>query len=180
MEKFRKVIYKPNLGSIAKVNRRTGVLYLDPEIWDRLPTDQKEFVLFHEMGHLRLQTTSEYEANKYAVQEFTKLKTLHNRTLGQKIMVMREILDKADDTSPMLAELIAGASSGIVQSLSVLGLGSKSRQKETAAQADAQIKVLSAQAQIDQQRSKTTTKVLAIAGVLILVTVIIYLTLRKK
>lgn len=182
MEKFRKVRYNPTQDVIAKVNRRTGVLTLNSTIWDDLPTDQKEFVLFHEEGHLRLQTANEYAANKYAIEKFTSLKSLHNRTLGQKIMVMREILGKADDNleSGFIAELAVGASTGIMQSLSVLGIGSKARQKEAAAQAAANVTILEAQSDIAKQKAKNTTKVLIIGGVMVLVIAVIILTLRKK
>lgn len=172
MEKFRKVRYNPAQDVIAKVNRRTGVLTLNPTIWDSLPTDQKEFVLFHEMGHLRLQTANEYAANKYAIGKFTALKTLKNHTLGQKIMVMREILDKADDNLESgfaIGEILGG----VTQSLSVLGIGSKARQNEAITAAENNLKLQDAKA-------KSTTKALVIGGVLVLVIAVVFLTLRSK
>nr|WP_319570247.1 hypothetical protein [uncultured Draconibacterium sp.] len=181
-EGFTKVVMRPGMRDIARVNRKTGVLYLNPNVWEQLPTDQKEFVLFHEEGHLKLQTASEYQANRYAIKKFTELKTLHNRPLGQKIMVMREILDKADDGYESgfgIVEAVAGAASGITQSLGVLGIGSKSRRKESDNLTENQLRVIEAQAAAANENSKVNAKYIALGGALLLVLAVIFLTLNK-
>ena len=157
---------------IAKVNRKTGVLFLNAKIWDELPTDQKDFVLYHEDGHLIYQTADEYKANEYAISKFVPAGQFNNRELGKRIVVMKEILSKADNdysnfTDPVSA--IAGAVGGIFQTLPVLGVGSKSRIKEATAQAEA--------AAI---KSKSTTKILLIVGTLLIVATVVFLTLRKS
>lgn len=176
---FSKVIMSyGRMPEIAKVNRKTGALWLNTKIWNQLPAEQKDFVLFHEDGHLRLQTADEFEANQYAVSKFTPAGKFNNEQLGKRIVVMRDILAKADgDYSGFsFIDEAAGATSGIIQSLSVLGIGSKGR----ATEAEAQAELIKAQAQAGAVNSKNTLKIILITGVLILVGVTIYLTLRKK
>lgn len=174
---FRKVVMA-NQPEIAKVNRKTGVLYLNQNIWQGLPTDQKEFVLLHEAGHLNLKTADEFAANKYAVSKFSPVGELTKDELGQRIVVMREILDKADngfynpesETSPFAwGAVIGGAVNGIFSNLSVLGVGSKARQQE----ADAAIK-------FETEKSKQQQKTVMIAGIILTVITTLILTLRKK
>ena len=182
---FRQVIMVNNQPEIARVNRKTGVLYLNSDIWDKLPTDQKEFVLLHEKGHLKLNTNNEFRANAYAVKNYVPVDTFSNAELGKRIVVMRSILDKADDhLKPRFTDaLIAGASSGLIsnilQSLPVLGIGSDSRVKETKATAQAQQAILGAQSEIEEEKAKQRQKILVLAGVLAIVGLIIYLTLKK-
>jgi len=181
MTVFKNVIMVPGQPEIAKVNRNTGTLYLSSDIWKGLPEDEKQFVLFHEEGHLVLKTADEYQANSYAVGKFAQAGTFTNKELGQKIMVMRSILDKADgQTSNFAAELAAGASSGILQTLSVLGIGSKSRIKEAEATAAANATIYQAQAKAESEKTNSIMKIALIIGVLLIVALIIYFTLRKK
>jgi hypothetical protein len=49
----------------AAINRRSGKLILHPSFFD-LPEHHRAFVVFHEIGHWKLNTTSEYLADKYA------------------------------------------------------------------------------------------------------------------
>jgi hypothetical protein len=175
MSVFKKVIMQSGQPEIAKVNRKTGVLYLSSDIWDRLPSDQKDFVLFHEEGHLRLQTADEFAANAYAVNKFTKAGTFSKQGLGQKIMVMREILSKAGPVSPFSVDDIKGA----VQTLSVLGIGSKGRAREATANAQAQAVVYQAQAEAAEAKGKSVANALLVIGAFAVVITVIYLILRK-
>lgn len=156
---------------IAKVNRKTGVLFLNSKIWDQLPTDQKDFVLFHEEGHLRLNTADEFAANQYAVQNFTPSGRFTNNELGKRIIVMREILGKADKDYSAFTEIINEAGTqvqGVMQKLAVLGIGSRGRASEATAAAEA-----------SAISSKANTKVFIIAGILVILAIVIFLTLRK-
>lgn len=181
MSTFKRVILDHSQAEIAKVNLKTKTLYLSPAIWSGLPKEEKDFVLFHEEGHLTMQTADEFAANKYAVGKFLKAGTFTNKELGQKIMVMRSILDKADgQTAPMIAELVAGVVSPITQALPVLGIGSKSRIKETQATAAANAKVYEAQAKVEAAKSKNTMKIVLIGGVLLVVAVVVYFTLKLR
>lgn len=179
---FRNVVMVPDQPEIAKVNRKSGTLYLSSKIWKGLPSDQKEFVLHHEDGHLRLDTADEFQANKYAVNKFLGPRSFTNKELGQKIVVMREILSKADETAGFtgIADAVAGATGGILQSLSVLGVGSKSRQQEAAANAAAASQLYTAQATAAAAKSKSTLIIIGVAGAIIIFGLIIYLKLRKK
>jgi hypothetical protein len=174
---FKTVLMVPGQPEIAKVNRKTGTLYLSSEIWNQLPEAEKDYVLDHEDGHLTLQTNDEFAANKYAIGKFAQAGTFTNRELGQKIMVMRSILDKADgQTSNFGGDAIAGAVGGIFNNLSILGIGSKSRIKE--AQANAAL--YASQAKVDATKSKSTITMLLIGGALLIVGVVVFFTLRKK
>lgn len=166
-----------NSPDIARVNRQTGLLWLNSKIWDRLPTDQKDYVLFHEKGHLQLQTSDEFKANLFAMKKFAPAGKFNNQQLGQKIIVMKEILSKADNPSfTWVADASAGAVGGIMQNLAVLGIGSKARQKEALTNAQAQAEILKAQS----ESKKGITKIVLILGVIALLGTVIYLTLKKK
>ena len=182
MSLFRKVIMVHDQPEIAKVNRKTGVLYLNSSIWNQLPKAEQDFVLFHEEGHLQLQTSDEFKANAYAINKFSPAGKFTSKELGKRITVMKDILDKADDgnTSGFVAELVAGVASGIFSNLAVWGIGSKSRQKEAEATAAANVAILGAQAEADAKKAKSQTKIIVLSGVLLMVIVVIFLTLRKK
>lgn len=172
----------PGQVEIAKVNRKSGTLYLSSEIWNRLPQAEKNFVLYHEEGHLKLQTNDEFAANKYAIGKFISAGQFTNREFGQKLMVMKSILNKADTekVSPFVAELVAGAVTPITQALPVLGIGSKARIKETQATAAANAKIYEAQAAAANSKSKSIQNIVLIVGALLVVAVAIYFILRKR
>ena len=193
MSAFKKVIYVPGQAEIAKVNRDTGTLYLSAEIWKGLPAQEKNFVLLHEAGHLTMKTADEFRANEYAVSNFAKAGTLNNAQLGQKILVMRSILDKADGQTSNLSDTLqpeAAVSGGLFSGigailtgaggiLQVTGIGSKARQAEAAANAQAQATIYGAQATATAAKNKSMTKILIITGVLVLVGAVLYFTLKK-
>ncbi len=183
---FSRTLMVPGQPEIAKVDQKTGILYLSPKIWNGLPQSEKNFVLFHENGHLELQTSNEFLANKYAVGKFLSGGSFSNKELGQKIMVMRDILDKADgQTSNFTAGVndmygIGTGLSAIMQGLPVLGIGQKAREKEATATAAANSTILNAQAAVTAAKAKSTTTIILVAGGILIFGLIIYLTLRKK
>jgi hypothetical protein len=174
--KISKVVYNPEIGrNIARVNRKTGVLELDPAIWEALPELERDFVLLHESGHVELQTASEFAANNYAIKEFIPVKTLTNKELGQRIEVVTRITDPANysyynGVDPVGA--IGEAVGNIFESLPLLGLGSKSRQKES------EINVKGA---IDFENAKSagTTKIALIGGTFLVVLLVLFFTFKK-
>ncbi len=177
----------PGQTEIAKVNRKTGTLYLSSDIWDRLPNAEKNFVIYHEEGHLKLETADEFAANKYAIGKYLSAGQFTSKELGKKIMVMKSIFDKAEDSQTSnfaIAEAVAGAVGSITQSLPVLGIGSKSRIKETQATAAANASVYAAQANAasatSKAQAKTTTTILIVAGVMLIIGIVVYFTLRGK
>lgn len=160
---FSKVVYDPNQAEIAKVNRVDKTLYLNSEIWKGLPEDQREFVLLHEKGHLELQTADEFEANSYAVKNFAPVRTLTNAQLGQRIIVMRNILTPRESGFD-----IGGILGSVGNSLAVLGIGS-----------DARAKAAETQAKIDEKKSNKTIIMGVLAGVFLIVGITLYFTLKK-
>lgn len=171
-----RIIEVLNQPEIAKINRVTGDIFVSSNIWHQLPEDEKEFVLLHERGHLEKQTPDEYAANAYAIENFAPAGELNNQQLGKKIMVMRSILDKADDNFSNFTFQDIGAGIGSVfQNLSVLGIGSKGRAREAAAS----VQLINAQAANNAEKAKQTTKLVVIAGAFLLVITVLILTLKK-
>lgn len=184
---FTSVIFDPGQKEIARVNRIDGTLYLKPQIWDNLPQGEKDFVLWHEKGHIVLQTTDEYKANKYAVKNFLPSHTLSNPELKARITIMQSILTPGrEKPSPISGygvdpvSNIAGAIGSIFESLPVLGIGSKARIKEQQAAAQAQGEIIAAQSAAEEKARKTYMVWGILAAAFILVMVILYFVLRKK
>ena len=69
-----KITVVPDLGDTpAKVNRRTGEMFLSRKHCSRLPKEQVLFIMLHEKAHAELQTTNEYEADAHAFKEYAAL-----------------------------------------------------------------------------------------------------------
>lgn len=51
----------------ARVNRETGDVYINQDVWDTYPEEYKEFILAHEQGHYKAQETNELFADHYAL-----------------------------------------------------------------------------------------------------------------
>lgn len=187
---FTRTIFDPNQTEIARVNRTDGTLYLKPQIWEHLTEGEREYVLWHEKGHLILQTKDEFEANQYAIKNFAPVHTLSNPELKARITVMASILtpgrengqlsgfDGVTVSDPVGA--VAGAIGSIFTSLPMLGIGSASRKKETEAIGNAQVKVIAAQASADA-KSKQNYLVWGIVGAaLVIVIIVLYFTFKKR
>lgn len=56
----------------ASVNMQTGVVTINQSVWHNYDNFEKSFVIMHEMGHYKLQTDSEYEADAYALRHVYK------------------------------------------------------------------------------------------------------------
>jgi len=174
---FSKVVFDKSVSSdVARVNRQTGVLYLNPDIWERLTPDEREFVLLHENGHLVLQTADEYRANRYAVSKFLPVQKLSNTELGKRIQVVSEVTDSRrymssyNGADPVGA--IADGIGSIFKSLPMLGIGSKARQKEAAALAENQMKLA------DKLATNRQTLIMA-GGLMVVVIMVLYFTFKK-
>ncbi len=64
---FASVTYTDDLGLVAaRINRITGDLALNSQIFPGLPEKYQDFILKHEQGHYVMQTDDEYLANQYA------------------------------------------------------------------------------------------------------------------
>lgn len=53
----------------ARTDLSTGVIEVNLEAWNLLPEYCQRFVIYHEIGHYLLQTTSEVKADDYALQK---------------------------------------------------------------------------------------------------------------
>ena len=180
--KFTKVIFDPSQKEIARVNRATGVLYLKPQIWDHLPQGEKDFVLLHEEGHLKLQTTNEFTANEYAVSHFAPIQTISNKELGARIVIMQDILRPGKENESgfdPVTSAITGAIGSIFTSLPAMGIGSGARQDEMTAQAAANVSVIAAQQKAAQDKSNQTIMMVSIGGAILVVIIVIYFIFKK-
>lgn len=66
-----KVIMVSDIGSTpARVHRPSGTIFLNQRFWHTLDEQSKKVILAHEIGHYKLQTTSEILADEYAFQSF--------------------------------------------------------------------------------------------------------------
>lgn len=58
--------------SPARCNRKTKELWLNADLWPTLSENTKDFIIYHEAGHIILQTTNEVAADEYAFQRMVK------------------------------------------------------------------------------------------------------------
>ena len=56
----------------AAIDMQTGVVTVNRSVWDTYNNFERNFVLWHELGHYNLQTDSEYEADAYALRHVYK------------------------------------------------------------------------------------------------------------
>lgn len=70
---FTRVKWVSGIGATpARVNRATGELQLNLDVWPHLTREQKIFVLQHEAGHVALNTSNEHAVDAYAFEQFAK------------------------------------------------------------------------------------------------------------
>ena len=173
--KLSKVVYNSDIGrNIARINRQTGVLELNPTIWETLPELEKDFVLLHEVGHMQLQTASEFAANQYAIKNFIPVRTLTNKELGQRIEVVTRITDPdnyfSGNFDPVSA--VANAVGTIFKTLPIIGVGSKSR--------DASANNNAANEWISQSLSSRNSEKLIIVGGIFLIGIVVIIMIFKS
>lgn len=60
-------VFPENPGNPARCHVPTGRIDINRQVWDVLTPEQQQFVLQHELGHYRLQTYDEVEADGYAL-----------------------------------------------------------------------------------------------------------------
>ncbi len=54
--------------SPAKVNHKTKRVFVNADLWAKLNDDTQRFILYHEAGHIVLNTRDEHSADAYAFQ----------------------------------------------------------------------------------------------------------------
>jgi len=68
------VVWENDLGNTpAKVNRRTGVMYLSKKHMAALPKELRLFIMLHEMAHVELQSTNEMEVDAWAFKKYADM-----------------------------------------------------------------------------------------------------------
>ena len=74
----------------AAIDRKAGIMYINPKLWFKLTRFQQKFVKLHEIGHYVLNTDIEEEADAYA---FDHLVGTEPRSMKQCIETLETILD---------------------------------------------------------------------------------------
>ena len=74
----------------AAIDRRAGIIYINPKLWFKLTPFQQKFIKLHELGHYYLNTDIEEEADAYA---FDRLVGTEPRSMKQMIETLETILD---------------------------------------------------------------------------------------
>ena len=74
--------------SPAKANRRTGVVYINENVWEFLPTNHKLFVLLHEEAHIILDSNDEDEADALAFKRYADL----GHSLNDSVLALSKVL----------------------------------------------------------------------------------------
>ncbi len=83
------ISFVDDLGSTpATVNRRTGEMYISARRWRTMTPDQRLFMILHEYGHVELQTTDEFEADRYALDHYAYT----GRSLKNAVGALTEVL----------------------------------------------------------------------------------------
>lgn len=197
INKFTSTVFDPNQKEIARVNRTDGTLYLKPQIWKLLPQGEKDFVLYHEEGHLVLQTTDEFEANLYAIKNYVPSHILTNPELKARIVVMQSILTpgRENNTSGFSGTTAASGGGGgsvvgdvaqavgaIFTALPLIGVGKGAREEEAQKQGLIQEGLIKAQADasaVTGVRKNQTNIILGVlAGAFIIAGIVLYYTFK--
>jgi len=194
MQNFTRTIFDPTQKEIARVNRVDGTLYLKPQIWDHLPKGEQDFVLWHEKGHLVLQTKDEFSANLYAIKNYAPAHILTNPELKARIVVMQSILTpgRENNTSGFSGTTAASGGGGasvagdiaqgigaIFTALPLIGIGKAAREEETAKQAQAQAGLMNVQAAADAKARQSYLVWGIVGGSLAIAALVLYFTFKK-
>jgi len=175
---FTTITYR-NLGpSVARINRTTGDLYINPDIWHKLNPDQKTVILLHERGHFKLQTPSELKANQYAIEHYLNCGSLNDKEFGRRVIVLSDMLNKNIKIDQMQThysnfspEAVGGVGSFLaaIPGLAALGVGSKARARE-----------IDSATRLEAARTARITTTLVIAAVVIILLAVLYFVIKRK
>jgi hypothetical protein len=69
---FSRIQYTDQITGPAAVDRKTGILYINQNIWHDLSAATQRFVLNHEAGHLEANTSDEFLADSIAFDKYIK------------------------------------------------------------------------------------------------------------
>lgn len=90
---FKGLVFTDKIGdSPAAVNLRSGVLHINPKVFDPYPDPWKKFIVLHELGHYVLQTRSELKADAFAFHHFIK----EGHSLKDAVNSLHKVLDESN------------------------------------------------------------------------------------
>ena len=73
-KEITKITKVPDLGGTpARVNRRTGEMYISMKHMQALPKEHRLFIMLHEMGHVVLQSTDEARVDDWAFKQYADM-----------------------------------------------------------------------------------------------------------
>ena len=78
----------------AGTYRYTGLIVINPQLFDRLTPFQQRFTLYHELGHINLQTDDEILADGY---DFDQLAGTEFRSMKQCLEFLDELLEPGQE-----------------------------------------------------------------------------------
>lgn len=82
--------YVRNIGSTpARVNRKTGHLQINMDVFPRLKDEHKAFVLLHEEGHVVLDSSDEMAVDEYAFKKYAAL----GYSLTESVKALTQVLN---------------------------------------------------------------------------------------
>jgi len=164
-------------GVIAKINRETGDLFLNPIAWRKLTPAHRDFVLLHEEGHFVLQDPTERGANAYAVNKYIKQATTTD-DYGHRITVMSDLLMKESHMIDLSA--LGSIVGDIFTGLASIGIGSKSRIKELEATEEVLKSQANAQKDISDNSTQNQLLIFGAIGLILIISIVIYFKLKNK
>lgn len=176
---------------MAQVNHDNNSLLINEDIWQHLNDDVKKFVLWHEEGHLKLDTRDEFIANGYAVDKYVKSAEIKDpKDFSRSIIFLTNTYDLRKNNSPIsidtnksnfvpIAAAIIAAVGGIGSALiSKSNIGSKARKKEASYMAELQMQ-MEAQRQ-QSQKQLITYGIIGIVVIIVLITVLMVVKNKMK
>lgn len=85
-----KILRVPNLNTVARIYHDRREIHVNGDIWDTLPAHEQKQIILHELGHNKLRTHNEFEADNYAFSQFVGTEP---QSLKKSIQVLKNNLD---------------------------------------------------------------------------------------
>lgn len=96
------ITYVRNIGSTpARVNRKTGELQINLDVWPKLKPEHKRFVLLHEEGHVVLDTSDELAVDEYAFKKYAA----EGYSLTESVKAITRLLNNDNPQHNLRAQL---------------------------------------------------------------------------
>ena len=200
--KFNSIIINPNQKEMIQLDPSSMVLYLNPGIWDVLPSDQNDFVLYQQEGSMMLETTEAYKDKMLPAEHFDTLRILSAPDSNKTIRVLSTVAAQSnisgfwslsssdpstdsgpdsstDTTTDQDATSVIGSA---LQVLPLLVTGPVSQQADTAAAATAagQKALIDAQAKAAEDAKRIQGIIISVISAIILLSIVAYFALRTK